>query len=39
MLLAVENGFIGGNVSEQLDSQGHASRAQVAQILKNFISQ
>ncbi len=39
MLWAVENGIIGGNGSEQLDSQGQATRAQVAQILKNFISQ
>ena len=34
---AVENGIISGFGSGQLDPQGLATRAQVAQILKNFI--
>lgn len=37
MSWAVENGIIGGYGDGQLGPQGHATRAQVAQLLKNFI--
>lgn len=34
---AVENGVMGGYGNGQLDPKGLATRAQVAQMLKNFI--
>ena len=34
---AVENGIINGVSVDQLDPGGQATRAQVAQMLKNFV--